>query len=104
MEQEVIKRSRRSTKQVEELIKQYEASGLSVKQFCKKEGLSEAGFYKLRNRYQNKIKSKQKPGFIPVAVTPAPTATTIKTSLFCEVKGIKIYQPVSATFLKELIK
>jgi hypothetical protein len=103
MEQEVSKRPRRSTKEVQELIQQYEKSGLSAKQFCKVHGLREAGFYKLRNRYHNKIKTKQKPGFIPVGICSAPTAT-VQSSLFCEVKGIKIYQPVSATFLKELIK
>lgn len=104
MQQEVAKRSRRSSKQVQELIQQYEQSGLGVKQFCQMHGLSAAGFYKMRNRYQNKAKVKAKTSFIPVALTSTSTTSSRPASLFCEVKGIKIYQVVSATFLKELIQ
>ena len=35
----------------------FESSGLSVRQFCQKEGLTEASFYSWRKRFSNKNKS-----------------------------------------------
>ena len=86
----------RSRAEILELISQQELSGLSVKAFCRSNSLSESSFNNWLRRYKNKG-VRTEGSFAAVYVQPTPGG-----ALFAEIRGIKIYQPVSAVFLKEL--
>ena len=92
---EQAKKSRRSSKEIKELLALFDSSGLSAKQFCTNNGISETAFYKWRGRYRT---VEAKSDFIPLQV-----ASSSSPGLFAEVNGIRIFQPVSASFLKELL-
>ena len=89
------KRPRRSAKEIKELLVLFESSGVSAKQFCADNRISTAVFYKWRERYRTQ---EEKTDFIPLQVT-----SSASIALFAEVNGIRIYQAVSASFLKELL-
>ena len=103
MEQQLNKRSRRSSGEIKLLLEKFDSSGLSAKEFCKTHNISEGGFYKWKARHKNKSKQTQKSGgFAPVHIMPSASINK-DTGLFAEVGEIKIYQPVNASFLKELL-
>lgn len=99
MEQQQDKRSRRSLNEIKVLLEKFDKSNLGAKEFCKTHGISEAGFYKWRARHRSRSSSDQN-GFASLNVIPSTASNG--ASLFAEVKGIKIYQPVTASYLKEL--
>lgn len=92
---EQVKRSRRTAKEIRELLELFGSSAMSAKQFCITNGISETVFYKWRGRYRA---VEEKSEFIPLQVETAGSP-----GLFAEVNGIRIYQAVSASFLKELL-
>lgn len=98
MEPEQIKRPRRTSIEIKTLLGEFKQRGMDAKEFCKTHGISEGVFYKWKARYLNKPSAKQT-GF----VTLQPSAALQGTVLFAEVKGIKLYQPVTASYLKELL-
>ena len=103
MEQQQNKRTRRSSQEIKLLLEKFDSSEVSAREFCKAHDISEGGFYKWQARYKNKSKQAQKPGgFTPVHITPSPSAHDM-SGLFAEVGGIKIYQVVAASYLKELL-
>jgi hypothetical protein len=93
---------RRSKAQIHELLREFDKSdGLTVTAFCKLHQISKASFYSARSRYRTKDASKQKPaGFIAIT---QPACKESTGSLFAEVHGIKLYQPVPAEYLKVLV-
>src|SRR5687768_42381 len=95
-------KSRRSRAQLLDLVKEYDkTSGLTIKAFCKLNQISEGSFYSARSRYLATGAFKQKPsGFITLA---SPVLKEPAVTLFAEVNGIKLYQPVSADYLKSLV-
>lgn len=95
--------SRRTREQILQILSEYDKKhGLTIKEFCKLHTLSEAAFYSFRSRYRSsKSQSKNKQvGFITIADPPAKESGSM---LFAEVKGIKIYQAVPASYLKALV-
>jgi len=60
-------RCRRSRVEVEKLVAEYEASGLTRDGFCQQHGLSVAAFYKYRQRVQKWARSGAGP-MLPVEV------------------------------------
>lgn len=93
-------RTRRSKSQIINLLNKFEQSALSVQDFCTEHTIHRATFYKWQTRYKASAKkqSSSESGFAALQISPSPTASV----LFAEVKGIKIYQPVAASYLKEL--
>lgn len=94
---------KRTREQILKLLAEYEKShGLTIKQFCNQQGISEAAFYSFRSRYRSpKSSAKNKRvGFITIS---DPLAKESGDTLFAEVKGIKIYQAVPASYLKALV-
>lgn len=87
--------------QISEIIARYDKkNGFTVKEFCKRNGISEGSFYSARGRQRSFAKSsRKKTGFIAIGTSPSPQSAT----LFAEVNGIKIYQAVPADYLKDLI-
>lgn len=86
----------RSKDEILDLIGQQQQSGLSVKAFCKSNSLSESSFYNWVRRHK-KESVQPESSFASVRIQPVQSG-----ALFAEIRGIKIYQPVSAGFLKEL--
>ena len=92
---------KRTREQILQIIAQYKkAEGLTVKEFCRQHGISEGSFYSFRSRYGFKNQSKNKSGGF-IAIT-TPLLKDSASSLFAEVNGIRIYQAVSADYLKTL--
>jgi transposase-like protein len=90
-------RKRRSQDEILELLQQFNNSGLTIKAFCTEQSLHPITFSKWRSRYKNNSKSAAFATFqIDDSISNHP-------ALFAEIKGIRIYQPVSASFLKELL-
>jgi len=85
----------RSQAEIERLLDEQKQSGETIKTFCATHNLPQASFHNWRKKYSQQAKEI---GFAAVQIT-APDHSL----LFAEVQGIKIYQPVSAAYLKELM-
>ena len=93
---EKVIRRRRSHAEILNLLSEYSKTNETVKQFCITHNINKASFHKWQSRYKT-----QRPitGFVPVQVS----SSSRTVGLFAEVNSIKIYQPVSAAYLKELL-
>jgi hypothetical protein len=101
-EQKYPARYRRSKQQIEELLNLFAKSNSGVKDFCGEHNISPANFHKWKSRYRSKPQVKKNAsGFARLDIVSLPQATL--QGLFAEVNGIRIYQPVSAVYLRELI-
>jgi hypothetical protein len=95
-------RQRRSNQQIVQLLEEFEKSNVTVKDFCKQHHISTGNFHKWKSRYKSKVVSRKRAsGFARVDI--ARTSQTDLPGLFAEVNGIRIYQPVAAAYLKELL-
>jgi hypothetical protein len=83
-----------------ELREAFERSELTVHGFSKLHNISTAILYRWKNAAQGT--EKKLSGFSRLSVQHSSVGQA--ASLFAEVNGIKIYQVVSATYLKELLK
>jgi hypothetical protein len=99
MEQEKSKRARRTSAEIKKLLEAFSQSGMCAKDFCMLHSISEAGFYKWRTRYVNKPTSKENNFVLLHEASEAKDGSM----LFAEVKGIRFYQIVAPSYLKELI-
>lgn len=100
------KRPQRSEQDILALLKAYENSeGITVKDFCRRNGFTDATFYTWRKRFSNKRQKSSKPkSFMPVKLTHSSyLPPTHDPLLFAEVRGIRLYHFVSADYLKALI-
>jgi hypothetical protein len=77
------------------LLAEYEQGTQSIKSFCASHNIPTATFHNWKKNYANSCKEQH--GFAAIKVTSA------DNGLFAEVGRIKIYQPVSAAYLKELL-
>ena len=102
MEVEVAKPSgvQRSREEIISILEECRKSKLKVKEFVKIKGIHEATYYNWRNKYGSKP-VKERSGFARIKISPTPA--TQAATLFAEVGGVKIYQPVAAVYLKELL-
>ena len=92
-----FRRKRKTRDQIAEILRKFTESGSTVKQFCEDHQIAPVTFHKWQSRMKGKSLNKEiKAGFTQLQVNPT------FDSLFAEVKGIRIYQQVSASFLKEL--
>ena len=76
------------------LLQEQSRSGQSIKSFCADRGIAEGTFHNWRHKQSGQVDASS--GFTRVQILPEP-------GLFAVVGGIKIYQPVSAAYLKELL-
>src|SRR5687768_8057857 len=79
-----------------QLLAEYEQGNQSVKSFCASHNISTATFHNWKKNHN--CSTKEQSGFATVEVL-----TSASVGLFAEVGGIKIYQPVSASYLKDLL-
>lgn len=90
----------RSKTVILDLLKAHQESGLSIQAFCVEQNIATGNFRRWKKRHSQEDISGQAvvAGFNNLQIEQ-PTAGV----LFAEVKGIKLYQPVSAAYLKELV-
>ena len=96
MEELQPKRARRTSAEIKQLLEDFKQRGINANEFCKTHSIAEGVFYKWRSRYGEKVTPKQN-SFVSLQVP------SNEPGLFAEVKGIRIYQAVSAQYLKELL-
>jgi len=97
MEEKLAPKSRfRPKTEILQLLQEYGRSGQSVKDFCALQNISQGTFHGWKHKYGKLDAMEDKAGFSPLQIIPEP-------GLFAEVGAIKIYQPVSAGYLKELV-
>jgi Transposase len=96
---------RRSRQQILQLLKEFDSKGLTITQFCELHHIQKSNFYKWQKRYGSKQTQNSAPkGFLAVELTsPAAAPCPTAPALFAEVNGIRLYQPVSALYLKTLL-
>jgi hypothetical protein len=100
MEQQInsIRRNRRTKEQIRDLLAEFRKTDITVKQFCQTHRISTGTFHKWKSGFKNKpFKKEGDSGFAPVVIGSS------SPDLFAEIKGIRLYQPVSAAYLKELL-
>jgi Transposase len=76
------------------ILQEQMESGQSIKSFCAAHGITEGTFHNWKHKYGGEVDAGF--GFATVQIIPEP-------GLFAMVGVIKIYQPVSAAYLKELL-
>jgi hypothetical protein len=81
-------------------IRAHEQSGLSIQAFCVERNIATGNFHRWKKQYNQEAKKNQPAiaGFSSLQLKEAFAET-----LFAEFKGIRLYQPVSASYLKELV-
>ena len=85
----------RSKSAILKLLHEQQQSGLSIQTFCAQHSLPSGSFHNWKKKYGAGDGSMSATSFAPVQIKTSAT-------LFAEVNGIKLYQPVSAGYLKEL--
>ena len=103
MEQSIqSRRPQRNSQEISHLLEEFKTSGVSTQEFCDKHGIPKGTFYTWKKRFKKKAVKASASGFVKVSVSKAlPGGPT--PILFAEVKGIRLYQEVSASFLKALL-
>lgn len=96
---------RRTRKQIVKLLKDYAGKeGMTIVEFCKLNDINKSNFYNWQKRYAIKESKGSKPkGFVPLQLTVPSSSSDNVSSLFAEVKGIRLYQVVSSEYLKALL-
>lgn len=87
----------RSKPAILELLREHQQSGLSIQTFCAQRSIPSGSFHNWKKKYSTGNGLTAEQSFTPLQIK-APTSQ----QLFAEVNGIKLYQPVSAGYLKEL--
>jgi transposase-like protein len=98
-------RRQRNEQDIFNMMEEYERSeGLSVRDFCELHDISDGTFYNWQKRYRQRNEAAAPKGFLQVEVVAAsvPAPDNPSGALFAEVKGIRLYQPVTADYLKAL--
>lgn len=94
---------RRNRDDIFRLLAEFKRTNPEVKAFCNLHKISRATFYKWQSRYNLKKKAVGLPaGFARLRVSSLHESAS--SILFAEVNGIKIYQQVDASYLKELLQ
>ena len=79
---------------IQQLLKEQAESGQSIKLFCAERGVAAGNFHRWKQQYgAGELESAT--GFAKLQIIPT-------SGLFATVGDIKLYQPVSAGYLKEL--
>jgi hypothetical protein len=101
MDQSIIKPKvkRRNSRDIKVLLEEFAKAGISIEAFCNKYNIGKSTFRKWQNRYKHKEAQPGSSAFADIRII----GTEQSTALFAEVKGIKLYRPVTAAYLKELL-
>jgi hypothetical protein len=85
------------------LIELWEQSGLSGKSFCKEQNISCHTFYYWLNKFKQKDKDFQSPGFVPINVSKPASALSSCEIVFPDGKRLIFHEKIEATFLRTLL-
>ena len=77
------------------ILQEQGQSGQNIKSFCADRGIAGGTFHRWKRIY-GADEGRSSAGFATVEITP-------ESGLFAMVGSIKIFQPVSASYLKELL-
>lgn len=88
-------RTFRGKTEILRILQEQTESGQNVKSYCAAQGIAGGTFHRWKQKYGTEHEIAR-PGFAALQIMPEP-------GLFAIVGGIRIYQPVSATYLKELL-
>lgn len=77
------------------ILQEQVQSGQNIKSFCASRGIAGGTFHRWKQKY-GAPEDRPEAGFATLQIIPEP-------GLFAMVGSIKIYQPVSAAYLKELL-
>ena len=92
----------RSKEEILQILEEQANSGMSIKLFCEERGVNRITFNKWRSRYRQRAEGQEsKGGFTQLHIVSPDNHE--QPVLFAEVRGIKIYQPVDAAYLKALL-
>ena len=83
------------------ILADYKKSKLSIKAFCLEQNIASATFHNWKKRYGKLTQKVNRTiGFAALQITTTPA---VAEPLFASVKEIKLYQWVTAAYLKELL-
>jgi transposase-like protein len=91
---EQVVRKYRTKAAIQKLLQEQAQSGQNVKSFCAAHGIASGTFHRWKNQHGADEATATK-GFATLQIASEP-------GLFAIVGSIRIYQPVSAAYLKEL--
>ena len=103
MEAPVSKKIRifRGEETILNILGEYKKSNLSIKAFCAANDIAQASFCNWKKKYcKSLVKPAKSAGFTSLQIAPDAVSASV---LFAEVNHIRIYQPVTAAYLKELL-
>ena len=98
---------RRSAEAIQGYLSEQQQSGLSVKEYCDVNSISEKTFYRWVKKYR--FKTKRKPRKIQVVQSGFAKIEVVGNidgnhpQLFAEIGKIKLYKEVSVEYLKALV-
>ncbi len=96
------RRTARSSDEIKKLLEAFEQTGANAREFCRAHNIGVSTLQKWKSRYGRKEETPAvQDGFIPLQISSAAAAHT--EGLFAEVNGIRLYRPVAASYLKELL-
>jgi len=98
----VTPRTRRTSQQIRKLLSEFKKGDMRIKDFSALHNISRATFHKWKSRYESKkVERAKRVGFAELKISPVSESTV--PALFAELRGIKLYQPVDAAYLKKLL-
>jgi hypothetical protein len=99
------KSSPRNSAQMFPLIRAWESSGLSQKEFCAERGIKVHLFYYWLKRYREQDGSDRsmKAGFVTVEVEPSPEPVVLAEILYGDGTRLVLRERVGAGFLRALL-
>ena len=89
-----------------EVLKRQASSGLSVREFCRREQLAETSFFAWRRTIRQRDDEQQpiaQPAFIPAVVTSASSADTSIVLELASGAALRLPESISAARLAELV-
>ena len=107
-QQSAASKPRRSSQQILECLKEQRYGGLSVREYCQANAISQKTFYRWQKAYgkqkrkRRKKQNKARSGFATIDVIGNVVAAT-RPQLFAEIGNIKLYKEVPAEYLKTLL-
>lgn len=88
-------RTFRNKAEILKILQEQAQSGQNIKSYCAVQGIAGGTFHRWKQKYGTE-EGVPPSGFAPLHIMP-------EAALFATVGGIRIYQPVSAAYLKELM-
>lgn len=103
MNQELSSQNKGTQHQMFSLIEEQQSGKMTVKEFCERNSISEARFYYWRKKYMDVTKPGDELQLGGFSLLHVDEESQKDAMLFAEYKGMKLYQQVPVSYLKELM-